>query len=205
MDWSCTQINPYIAGIALYYIIIQLLLWWLWHTIAVFWAVNWPFYAKKFNVSWKNRYLHIAFILASLLLPIAPILIVVYESTNPGQKGGFTITRSPPILCTGHDIHTNFWAMLFPMSLLLAIGVTLLVLTLRIVIKVINHTDVCMPLLIRQPFSSTETLFVKTSQNKGQYDMGSGDQSTSCSMLLCHPWYCSPHHLHHWPYWYLYT
>ena len=116
---------------------IQLLLWWLWHTIAVFWTVTWPFHARKFNSSKKNRYLHIAFILASLTLPAVPVLIVIFVSSKPGHKGGFTITRSPPILCAGHDIHVNYWAVVFPMCLILAIGVTLLVFILRIVIKVV--------------------------------------------------------------------
>ena len=125
------------VGITLYYIVMQLLLWWLWHTIAVFWAVTWPFHARKFNSSRKNRYLHFTFVLASLILPVVPVLIVIFASRNNYLKApSFTITRVPTFVCTGTNIHTNFWAVLFPMSLLLAIGATLLVFILRIVIKV---------------------------------------------------------------------
>ena len=116
-------------GAVLYYAAIQLLFWWLWHAIAVFWAVKWPFRAKKFNTSRKLKYLHISIILAGLLVPMIPVLSV-------GLKGGFTITTSPPILCTGVDVHSNFWAVILPISIILGIGTTVLICTLRIVIKV---------------------------------------------------------------------
>ena len=126
-------------GVIFYYVVMNLLLWWLWHTVAVFWAVAWPFHARKFNTSRNTKYLHIVFALASLLLPVAPVLVILFVQTTSGSliiEGGFTITRSPPFACTGHDIHVNFWAYIFPISLVLAIGVTLLVFILRIVIKV---------------------------------------------------------------------
>lgn len=115
----------------------QLLLWWLWHTLAVFWAVAWPFRAKKFNISRNTKYVHIGFVVASLLLPVAPVLIILFISSAPTlQLAGYTVTRSPPFVCAGHDITVNFWAFIFPISLLLAVGVTMLVLIMRIVIRV---------------------------------------------------------------------
>lgn len=127
----------YLAGIALYYIVMQLLLWWLWHTVAVFWGIVWPFHARKFNRSRNAKYLHLIFILVSLILPVIPVVIVIFASS---KQGGFTITRAPPILCAGYDLHTNFWGFMFPLNLLLAVGVTLLVFILRIVIKVTVYT-----------------------------------------------------------------
>ena len=132
------------AGVLFYYVMMHLLLWWLWHTIAVFWAVAWPFHARKFNSSRNTKYLHIAFALASLLLPVAPVLIILLVTPSPVERNlaGFTITRAPPFVCAGYDIDTNFWAFIFPISVLLATGVTLLVLILRIVIRVSQHTVV---------------------------------------------------------------
>ena len=133
-----------IVGTVFYYVVMQLLLWWLWHTLAVFWAVAWPFHAKKFNISRNTKYIHIGFVLASLLLPVAPVLIILFISTRPTlQLAGYTVTRSPPIVCAGHDITVNFWAFIFPISLLLAIGVTMLVLIMRIVIRVISIVVYC--------------------------------------------------------------
>lgn len=131
-----TYVIVHSSGIILYYILIQLLLWFLWHTIAVFLSVTWPQHAKKLIKSKKHRYLHITFVLASLILPTAPVLIVMFASSEP-VKLGFTLPQSPLILCTGIDLHSNFWGVLFPMSILLAIGTSLLVLVLRVVLKVI--------------------------------------------------------------------
>ena len=133
-----------IVGTVFYYVVMQLLFWWLWHTVAVFWAVGWPFHAKKFNISRNTKYLHIGFVLASLLLPVAPVLIILFISpTLTVQLAGYTVTRSPPFVCAGHNITVNFWAFIFPISLLLAVGVTMLVLIMRIVIRVISTVLYC--------------------------------------------------------------
>ena len=94
-----------------------------------------PFHAKKFIKSKKHRYLHVVFVLASVTLPIAPTVIVSFASSKSYRKG-FTLSQSPAIICTGLDLDTNFWAVLFPMSIVLATGSNLLVFILRIVVKV---------------------------------------------------------------------
>ena len=126
----------YTTGIVFYYVTMLLLLLWLWHTVAVFWAVAWPLHARKFNTSSNTKYLHLIFVFASLLLPVAPTLVVLLVSSTQGTKSGFVITRAPPFVCAGHDTRVNFWAYIFPISVILAIGVTLLILMLRIVITV---------------------------------------------------------------------
>ena len=117
------------VGIVLYYTAMQLLFWWLCHAAAVLWAVKWPFHSKRFNTSRKIKYLHITLILVGLVLPMLPVLVV-------GLRGGFTITSSPPILCSGVDVHSNFWAVIFPMSIMLGIGTSMLICTLHAVFKV---------------------------------------------------------------------
>lgn len=122
---------------------VQLLLWWLFHTIAVFRRVNWQFHSSKVTTSKKNVYHHFTFVLASLILPAIPVLVIMFVPSDYKKwlklnTKGFTITRSPPFVCTGFDTHTNFWAAIFPVSLVLATGATILVLILRIVFKVQN-------------------------------------------------------------------
>ena len=132
---ACTLLP---IGAVFYYIVIQLLFWWLWHTIAVFWAVVKPFQAKKTSTQRKNRYIHVCLVLASLILPVLPILIVVLAGKEYRYRTSFTLTRSPPILCSGIDLHTNFWGVIFPTSLMLGFGASLLILILRTVIKVVT-------------------------------------------------------------------
>lgn len=132
---SCT-------GVVFYYVVIQLLFWWLWHTIAVFWTVVRPFQKERTSTQRKHGYIHAGLVLATLILPVLPILIVVFASKEYRYQSSFTLTRSPPILCSGIDLHTNFWGVIFPTSLILGLGTNLLVLILRTVIKVIT-TDSC--------------------------------------------------------------
>ena len=134
--------TPLSLGAVFYYIVIQLLFWWLWHTIVVFLAVVRPFQMKKTGTPRKNRYIHVGLVLASLILPILPIVIVVFAGKEYRYETSFTLTRSPPILCSGIDLHTNFWGVIFPTNLMLGLGTSLLVLILRTVIKVIT-TDSC--------------------------------------------------------------
>ena len=125
-------LNP---GVAFYYIVLQLMLWWVLHTIAMFWSVAWPLHAREFSKS-KIIFLHFVLVFVSIILSAVPVVIVVFVSSTPGGRGGFIITHAPPILCTGFDVHTNQWAFVFPTSLMLASGITFLVFILRIVIKV---------------------------------------------------------------------
>lgn len=142
-SFVCTPLS---VGIVFYYVVIQLLFWWLWHTIAVFWAIaRPPFQMKNTSTQRKNRYIHVGLILAGLILPVLPILIVVFAGKEYRYGMSFTLTRSPPILCSGIELHTNFWGVIFPTSLMLGLGISLLVLILRTVIKVIIITDLCTP------------------------------------------------------------
>ena len=141
----------------------------------------------------KNRCIHIALILASLILPVTPILIIVF--TGHAHRRGFTLSRAPPILCTGIDIDTNFWAFLFPLSLVLGLGTTLLVLILRTVIKVV--IIMMFTHLLQLLFILLETCFVQDLWDKGHLLLDTRIQGFTCSMLLCYHWGCSSHH--HYP------
>ena len=68
--------------------------------------------------------------MAGLIIPMLPVLI-------GGLKGGFTITISPgPILCAGANVDNTYWAIICPTSIMLGIGTSILICTLRTVIKV---------------------------------------------------------------------
>lgn len=94
------------------------------------------------------------------------------------QKGGFTITRAPPIICAGFDLHTNFWAFIFPISLVLAVGVTLMVFIIRIVIKVVQFIAciiIQVPVLIYHNIVILESLSLKDSQNSTPFELDGGN------------------------------
>ena len=116
------------------------MLLWLWHTTTVYWATAWPLHARRFNKSkMQMGCYHFISCIVIAALSAVPVVIVMLVSSTPSGRGGFIITHAPPILCTGFDIHTNFWAFVFPTSLVLAVGVTFVVFTLRVVIKVAHR------------------------------------------------------------------
>ena len=62
------------------------------------------------------------------VLPVGPTAIIAHT--------GITLTRSPIILCTGHNANAIFGAMVVPISIVIASGATMLVFILWTVIKV---------------------------------------------------------------------
>jgi len=100
----------------------QLVLLWLFHVVTMFWGVYWPFQASVLPAS-KRVVLHICASALALTLPIVPVCIIFYLSTEK-----FTITRFPPVLCAAGSLKYNFYAFMLPISIIIASGLTLLVL-----------------------------------------------------------------------------
>ena len=85
---------------------------------------------KRYKNSKHLKCVHALAVLLGLVLPVGPVVGV-------GLIGrGFTMTRLPTILCTGHDRDANFGFMVVPISIALAVGLTMIVFILWTVIKV---------------------------------------------------------------------
>ena len=108
-----------IAGIVASYAIIQATLWWIFHIFAIFWRVQFPFHSRYFDNTKRTRYIHVACILVALVLPTIPSITV-------SVKGGFIMSRFPPIICIGRESDANFYSFIFPITLMYAIGTTVL-------------------------------------------------------------------------------
>ena len=67
----------------------------------------------------RTLYVHIACVVVALLLPI-------YVPLTLYAKGGFTFARFPPIICVGTNIDANFYTVIFPTTILYAVGTTML-------------------------------------------------------------------------------
>lgn len=117
-------------GIAFHYLILQLLLWWLFHTTAIFQSTLFPFYNKRLRASKKLKYIHAVMVVLALVLPGVSVAIIATAGS------GFTLTRQPTILCSGYNKHYNFALTVLPISLGIAVGTTMLVFILCTVIKV---------------------------------------------------------------------
>ena len=60
--------------------------------------------------------------------PLIAIVLPFYAPLALFLKGGFTIIRSPPVICFGRDVDTNFYSVIAPTTVILAIGTTMLLL-----------------------------------------------------------------------------
>lgn len=135
------QINqPILIGIVFYYGILQLIIWWVCHVSILFWKIRFPFHARSFDQSGRTKYIHVACILVSLLVPLTPVLAIILNNLDGQGVGtvGFTITRFPPLLCSSPDANATFYALVVPVILVVGTGLTMLVFMLWFLHKVLE-------------------------------------------------------------------
>ena len=151
---SCHQnvyLPPSPTGMLISYVLLQLALWWLFHATAIFWKLQFPFHARSFENSGKLKYIHIACILTGLFVPLVSLVAsmadfavelnsnVELQSRNVSFISGglgYGLIRSPPILCSATDRNTLYYSNVFPINIMVMVGMTELILVFRIVHKV---------------------------------------------------------------------
>ena len=117
------------VGVVESYILNQGTLWWILNISAIYWKVQFPFHSRYYDKTNRTRYIHVACVVAAICFPIiSPVTISL--------KGGFTVTRIPPIVCLGKNLDANFYTLVLPNAILYAIGTTLLLLILWRIRKV---------------------------------------------------------------------
>eukprot|EP00731_Ephydatia_muelleri_P026481 Em0018g581a len=118
-------------GSVYYYALLQLAIWWICHVAALFWKVKFPFHAKAFS---NVKFVHIMVVVAALLLPVAPVI-------SAFVTGGFTIGSFPPLLCVTKNGNAIYFTLILPISLIVAIGTTLLIIILATILKRSNFME----------------------------------------------------------------
>ena len=93
---------------------------------ALFWKVKFPFHAKTFD---NVKYVHILVVVLALLLPAVPVI-------GGFATGGFTMSSFPPLLCVANSGDIAYYTLALPISLIVAVGTTLLIIILVTMIKV---------------------------------------------------------------------
>ena len=107
-------------GTVLYYILLQLALWWFFHVSSLFWKINFPLNAKAVESAHRIKYVHITMVLLALVLPFIPV-IAAFATT------GFVLSQFPSILCLGSNTNASFYSLVLPIQLLLQVGIALLI------------------------------------------------------------------------------
>jgi len=130
------------TGMIVTYVLIQMTIWWLFHTAIIFWKVTFPFHSRSFEKSGKMKHLHIICVITGILVPFVSIITSMVKfsvdvqgsvdnSTTHAQsfaRGGmgYGSTRFPPLLCTGSNKDVVFYSLVLPIDLALAVGCTML-------------------------------------------------------------------------------
>ena len=68
----------------------------------------------------KLKHIHLLVVCLMVVVPIIPVAAVF-------GTGGFINARFPPLLCLSKNADAAFFALFLPMSILLAIGVSLMI------------------------------------------------------------------------------
>ena len=124
------------------YTLLQMGFWWLLHIALLFWTVFFPFHFRSYERSGRMKHIHIASVIAGLMLPLSTIVTSmakfaatvqnsssnVTSSTELFLSGGlgYSNTKFPAILCASSDKDAVFYSTVLPLDLALAIGCTML-------------------------------------------------------------------------------
>lgn len=125
------------------YTLLQTAIWWLCHTTALLWKIRYPFHARSYQTSHKIKYIHIACMIAGVLIPFLPIVTSMAEfavdlktNTELQQRNvtfwsgglGYLQIRFPPVLCAGRDGVAVYYTSVLPINIIVLVGLTELIL-----------------------------------------------------------------------------
>ena len=89
----------------------------------LFWGIVFPFHARNFEIRGYFRYIHIAMVLAAVVVPLESVGVIL-------GTGGLTIPRFPAVACFARKTDASYFAFVLPLSIASAIGVPLIVVIL---------------------------------------------------------------------------
>ena len=124
------------------------------------------FYSKRFNLG---------VVLAALTLPCIPIIVAF-------STGGFLSIGYPQLVCVIKNSNAEHYSFTLPSSLIIATGISLLVVIATIIIKV----KFILKLAIHQFYLSSTVCYLTEQRQKQKTNRYGGNQASVCSVLLCH-------------------
>ena len=116
------------AGIAGSYLLVQIVLWGTFHALGLTWGLVFPFHYRRFKAEGKIKYIHVVAVILGLVLPAIPALVPLID--------GYTITPNYIITCVERNEAIIFFTVILPISVLLAVTSTSLVILFWIIFKV---------------------------------------------------------------------
>ena len=86
----------------------------------IFWGVQFPLHSQSFRMAHGTKYIHLTCVVLALVLPLVPVLANEF-------KGGYTMSRFPPILCIGTNADATLYSLVLPLDIILGVGLNLLI------------------------------------------------------------------------------
>ena len=116
------------AGIVFTYVLIQGSLFVTFHTLGLCWGIVFPFHYRRFKAEGRIKYIHITSVILALVLPAISALLHLVNgySIGPGQIG----------VCMGRSIAITYFATLLPLSVILPMNTSALVIIFWKILKV---------------------------------------------------------------------
>ena len=96
-----------------------------------------PFHARTYETRGYFPYIHIGMVIAAIVLPLESVGVTVLLGT-----GGLTIPRFPPVLCFARETDATFFSLILPVSIINAIGVSLITIILWVVITKVGSMKI---------------------------------------------------------------
>ncbi|ORU95081.1 MAG: hypothetical protein A6F71_10480 [Cycloclasticus sp. symbiont of Poecilosclerida sp. M] len=140
------------TGMVQVYSTLSVALWWFMLTAALFWKIWFPINARLRETKHHIKYIHIVSVLIGALTPLIPVIALMSRfadnvntdttsNTTFLQGGlGFASVRFPPVPCNGNSKVIIFYTNILPADILLATGITFIVLIFWTVHKVSSRT-----------------------------------------------------------------
>lgn len=111
------------------YCLEQTAIWAMLHAIFLFWSLRYPFKYRELKISERIRYAHIISVIVAIVVPLFPALI--------NLKGGYVLTSIPSLACVGRSTEYIYYTIILPVSVILAILISLLALIVWTIFKVL--------------------------------------------------------------------
>ena len=102
--------------------------WVAFHAVELCWGVIFPYHFRRMKTERKIKYFHIIAILLALVFPILPAFINLHD--------GYIMADTPTTVCFGRSNTVTFFGLILPLSILIAVATSALIITFWKILKV---------------------------------------------------------------------
>ena len=133
-----THTHSHNIGVVYYYGLLQIAMWLLFHSGALFWGIVFPFHYRRWKNEGRFKYIHITTVILALLVPTIPAFV--------NLRFGYAVFSSPTFACQGTNANSTYATLILPFSIIWAISSSMLAITFWTIFKVspcMQFTVVC--------------------------------------------------------------